>query len=143
MTDRIEIAGVPVSALNMDLACAAVRSKIGGAKGAYFIFRDMNGIVRANQDRVLRQAHLDAAFVAPDGMPLVWIARWLGFGHVSRVYGPDFMLDFCARTEAAGYRHYFYGSTEDVVGKLVHEIGRRFPGLEDLRLAFAGLPRGR
>jgi N-acetylglucosaminyldiphosphoundecaprenol N-acetyl-beta-D-mannosaminyltransferase len=127
---RIDVAGVPVDLLDLDLACAKVARLLRTGGGGYVIFRDMHGIVRAADDPQLRRAHRDAALVMPDGMPLVWIARGLGFRHVGRVYGPDFLLEFCRRTEHAGYRHYFYGSTEDVGAKLAGAIKQRFPGIE-------------
>jgi N-acetylglucosaminyldiphosphoundecaprenol N-acetyl-beta-D-mannosaminyltransferase len=67
----------------------------------------------------------------PDGMPLVWIARQLGLSHVrDRVYGPDLMLAVLDRGRACGLRHYLYGSTEDVVGRLAAQVRRRFPGVD-------------
>jgi len=118
MVQRIEVAGMPISLLNMDLACREVERCLGRDRGSYFIFRDMNGVVLAARDAGFLQAHRAADFVAPDGMPFVWLARLLGFRHVGRVYGPDFLLEFCRRTEGAPYRHYFYGSTEGVIAKL-------------------------
>jgi N-acetylglucosaminyldiphosphoundecaprenol N-acetyl-beta-D-mannosaminyltransferase len=52
--------------------------------GGYVIFRDMHGIVLANRDKQILAAHRDAAFVAPDGMPLVWLGRRMGRKEVSR-----------------------------------------------------------
>ena len=130
MIARMAVADVPVSLLDLGLACDEVERRLRAEEGGYIIFCSMDGIVRAAGDGVLHRAHRDAALVAPDGMPLVWLARWLGFKHVGRVYGPDFLLKFCRRTEHAGHRHYFYGSTEAVGAKLVGELKRRFPGLE-------------
>jgi N-acetylglucosaminyldiphosphoundecaprenol N-acetyl-beta-D-mannosaminyltransferase len=127
---NFSVAGVRVSQLNMDIACGEIARRIEEGAGSYFIFRDVNGIVSANDDDKLLEAHEAAGFVAPDGMPLVWLARAMGFRRVERVYGPDFLLEICRRYERAGYRHYFFGSTPEVTGKLVAELTRRFPGLE-------------
>jgi N-acetylglucosaminyldiphosphoundecaprenol N-acetyl-beta-D-mannosaminyltransferase len=124
-----EVAGVPVSLINMDSACEEVERRIVSRCGGFCIFRDMNGIVEANRDQQLLEAHRGAAFVGPDGMPLVWLARLMGFKHVSRVYGPDFLIEFCRRTEHLGYRHFFFGSTDAINARLVIELQQRFPGL--------------
>jgi N-acetylglucosaminyldiphosphoundecaprenol N-acetyl-beta-D-mannosaminyltransferase len=66
----------------------------------------------------------------PDGMPLIWIGRWLGFKHlVGRVYGPDLMLATMDRGRAKGVSHFLYGSTNEVLETLEIELRRRFPGL--------------
>jgi N-acetylglucosaminyldiphosphoundecaprenol N-acetyl-beta-D-mannosaminyltransferase len=130
MIDHFKVAGVPVSLLDMDIACLEIQRRLTKGEGGYFIFRDMNGIVGANEDPALLKAHVEAAFVAPDGMPLVWLAKLFGYRSVERVYGPDFMLEICRRFEHAGYRHYFYGSTETVNEKLTDELRRQFPALD-------------
>jgi N-acetylglucosaminyldiphosphoundecaprenol N-acetyl-beta-D-mannosaminyltransferase len=68
----------------------------------------------------------------PDGMPLVWIARKrLGLAHmVDRCYGPDLMLAVLDAGRAAGLKHYFYGSSPDVVDTLATNIRARFPGVD-------------
>lgn len=126
---RFRVAGVPVSLLNMQTACAAVQLRCDTHEGGYCIFRDINGIVGANDDPLLLRAHQNALMVAPDGMPLVWLAHFMGFKWVRRVYGPDFMLEFCRISEHAGLRHYLYGSTEAVIEKLAKELHRLFPAL--------------
>jgi N-acetylglucosaminyldiphosphoundecaprenol N-acetyl-beta-D-mannosaminyltransferase len=128
--DRFKVAGVPINLLNMQMACEEVERRYRTREGGYCIFRDMNGIVGANDDPGLLRAHQDAALVMPDGMPLVWLARLKGFDWVGRVYGPDFMLEFCRISEHIGLRHYLFGSTEAVVEKLAEELLRAFPDLE-------------
>lgn len=129
MMNRFMVAGVPVSAINMAMACDEIERRLAVGAGGYFIFRDMNGIVGANDDATLLEAHAKAGFVAPDGMPLVWIGRFLGLKHIGRVYGPDFMIELCARLEPTQYRHFLYGSTAEVLKKLAAELHQRFPGL--------------
>jgi N-acetylglucosaminyldiphosphoundecaprenol N-acetyl-beta-D-mannosaminyltransferase len=129
MINRMEIANVPVSLLNMESACEEVKRLLSTGQGGYVIFRDVHGIVRSADDPKLYGAHQDATLIAPDGMPLVWIAHVLGFKQVGRVYGPDFLLEFCRRNERAGYQHYFYGSTETVGTMLISEMRRSFPAL--------------
>ena len=51
----------------------------------------------------------------PDGMPLIWVGRWLGLDHLEgRVYGPDLMLAAMYRGRELGLRHYLHGSTDEV-----------------------------
>ncbi len=68
-----------------------------------------------------------AGMVTPDGMPVVWVARWSGHKNVDRVYGPDLML---AALERGRHRHYFYGGGPGVAKRLAEAMQKRFPKLE-------------
>jgi N-acetylglucosaminyldiphosphoundecaprenol N-acetyl-beta-D-mannosaminyltransferase len=128
--DRFEVARVPVSLVNMQMACAEVERRYHAREGGYFIFRDMNGIVGAQDDPQLLSAHRNAALIAPDGMPLVWLAHLNGFRNVGRVYGPDFMLELCRISENTDLKHFLFGSTERVLEKLIVELTHQFPQLK-------------
>jgi N-acetylglucosaminyldiphosphoundecaprenol N-acetyl-beta-D-mannosaminyltransferase len=62
-------------------------------------------------------------------MPLVWCAHWAGAKDVTRVYGPDLMLDVCERGAAEGWRMFFCGGGEGVADDLAATLSARFPGL--------------
>jgi N-acetylglucosaminyldiphosphoundecaprenol N-acetyl-beta-D-mannosaminyltransferase len=85
--------------------------------------------MESHRDEEIRRIHNSAGLVTPDGMPLVWLSRWMGFPHVRRVYGPDLMLALCAQSASTGYRHFFYGGAAGVPEKLVTRLQSRFPGL--------------
>ena len=65
----------------------------------------------------------------PDGMPTVWVGRLQGQRKMGRVYGPDFMLNFCSLSITRGYRHFLYGGNPGVADQLTGVLTRRFPGL--------------
>jgi N-acetylglucosaminyldiphosphoundecaprenol N-acetyl-beta-D-mannosaminyltransferase len=74
-------------------------------------------------------AEADVNFM--DGMPLVWLARAFGASpDISRVYGPDLMLDVLDRGRAHGLRHYLYGGTPRTLSLLRERLERRFPGVQ-------------
>jgi N-acetylglucosaminyldiphosphoundecaprenol N-acetyl-beta-D-mannosaminyltransferase len=67
----------------------------------------------------------------PDGMPLAWVGRRVGFAHMRhRVYGPDLMLATVRAGRAWGLRHYLYGSTPEVVNALALQLTTLAPGLK-------------
>ena len=81
----------------------------------------------------VRRIHNAAGLVTPDGMPLVWLSRLMGFSHVERVYGPDLMLALCARSVTQGYRHFFYGGAPGVAEELARRLQSRFPSTSGVR----------
>jgi N-acetylglucosaminyldiphosphoundecaprenol N-acetyl-beta-D-mannosaminyltransferase len=78
----------------------------------------------------LRATFNQSCLTTPDGMPLVWLARWHGHRGVTRVYGPDLMLAVCDSGRASGLTHYFYGGGPGVADLLRAKLTARFPGLQ-------------
>lgn len=101
----------------------------GDAPGRYVVFRDVHGVVRALDEVDLRAAHREAFLVSPDGLPLVWIGRLRGHRSMSRVCGPDMMLQVCEWGLDKGWRHVFYGSTPETLDALRTQLLKQFPGL--------------
>jgi N-acetylglucosaminyldiphosphoundecaprenol N-acetyl-beta-D-mannosaminyltransferase len=69
--------------------------------------------------RMLNEAGLNL----PDGTPLAWLGRREsveGFTHATR--GADILRDALLRGQSRGTRHYFYGSTPEVIALLQEQI---------------------
>lgn len=127
MIPRANILGVGVSAIDMEMALQAMDEWIRRKDPHYVCVSGVHGVMESQQDEDLRRIHNAAGLVTPDGMPLVWISRLMGFAYVDRVYGPDLLLATCARSIERGYRHFFYGGGPGVVEKLTARLQERFP----------------
>ena len=129
MIPRIDIAGVSVSAANMDTALLSIDERVQQRKGGYVCVTGVHGIVESYRNQAIRQIHNTASLVVPDGMPLVWLCRAKGIRQVGRVYGPDLMLGLCQRSLDRGYRHFLYGGKPEVLEQLAIRLRARFPAL--------------
>lgn len=127
---RANILGVGVSAINMVMALHVLEGWIARREPHYICVTGVHGIMESQRDEGLRCIHNDAGLVTPDGMPLVWLSRLMGFQDVERVYGPDLMLAVCERSPELGYRHFFYGGAPGVAEKLGIRLQSRFPSLQ-------------
>ena len=126
---RANVLGVGISALNLDLAVAAVAEALERKTKGYVCVTGVHGVSEAQHDPAFR-AILNHAFLnTPDGMPTVWMGRWEGFRNMRRVYGPDLMLRVCEFTRARGYTHFLYGGAPGVAEALKRRLEERFPGL--------------
>lgn len=126
---RVDVLGVGVSAINMDIAIDVIDRWITSGTRHYVCITGVHGVMESQRDEALRRIHNEAGLVTPDGMPLVWLSKWRGWRNTSRVYGPDLMLALCERSQATGYRHYFYGGQPGVPEQLARRLQHRFPGL--------------
>ncbi len=124
------VLGVPVSTINMPQAIATILSWINSGQAHYICVRDVHGVMRAQEDADLMEIHQGAGLVTPDGMPLVWLARWRGHSDVGRVCGADLVAELCAASVERGIGHYFYGGKPGVAERMASALVARFPGLK-------------
>jgi N-acetylglucosaminyldiphosphoundecaprenol N-acetyl-beta-D-mannosaminyltransferase len=124
------VLGVGISAIDLDRAVATVSGWIERREQNYVCVTGVHGVMESQRSPDLKRIHNDAGMVTPDGMPMVWLSRWGGFSHVSRVYGPDLMAAVCAESVAKGWRHYFYGGADGVAEQLKEKLAARYPGLQ-------------
>jgi N-acetylglucosaminyldiphosphoundecaprenol N-acetyl-beta-D-mannosaminyltransferase len=86
-------------------------------------------VMVAQEDPETRRA-IEDALVVPDGVPLVWALRALGHRRATRVYGPELMARYCARSVRTGTTMYLYGGKSDeALELLTTRLRERFPGL--------------
>jgi N-acetylglucosaminyldiphosphoundecaprenol N-acetyl-beta-D-mannosaminyltransferase len=128
-TDRVNILGVEVSAITMRDATSALESWIRDRAPHYVCITGVHGVMESRRDPSLRAIHRDAGLATPDGMPLVWMSRLLGFPHVERVYGPDLMREMTAISAARGYRNFYYGGGPGTAERLRDALCGAHPGL--------------
>lgn len=127
---RVNVLGVGISAINMNLALGEIERWIVERERQYVCACSANDVMHCQRDRELRTILNRAGLATPDGMPLVWLARVQGFNQVSRVYGPDLTLAVCQLSTQKGYSNFFYGGAPGVAEKLAHALTRRFAGLK-------------
>jgi N-acetylglucosaminyldiphosphoundecaprenol N-acetyl-beta-D-mannosaminyltransferase len=127
---RVNILGVGISALSMESALASSEALLNRGDSGYICVTGVHGIIEAQSDEAFRTI-LNRSFLStPDGVPTVWLGHLHGFNHMTRVYGPDFMLNMCALSVERGHRHFLYGGRPGIAEELRTELTRRYPGLQ-------------
>jgi N-acetylglucosaminyldiphosphoundecaprenol N-acetyl-beta-D-mannosaminyltransferase len=135
--ERRAVLGVGIDATSYAAATEQIVSWAVGRESRYVCLGVVANVMAA-VDSPRDRAALEAAdLVTPDGMPLVWMLRRLGARAATRVYGPDLTPAVLKQAEAAGIPVGFYGSTSEVLARLVRNLQRRFPRLT---IAFAEAP---
>jgi N-acetylglucosaminyldiphosphoundecaprenol N-acetyl-beta-D-mannosaminyltransferase len=127
---RVNILGVGVHALNLrsavDVLGATLETRIKG----YVCVTGVHGVCEAQSHPAFRSILNHALLNTPDGMPIVWLGRNAGFREMDRVYGPDLLLEVCAASETAGWRHFFYGGGPGTAESLASVLKTKFPQLQ-------------
>lgn len=100
----------------------------------YVCICNAHSVVTASRWEPFRSVINGADLATPDGAPVAWMLRRLGFEGQPRVSGPDLMWALCGRAEAAGLGVYFYGGAPGTLLALEHRLRETFP-----RLTIAGM----
>ena len=127
---RIDVLGVGVSAIDMPMAVAEISRWIEQREQHYVCVTGVHGVMESQDDPALRDIHNASGLTTPDGMPMVWAGRRAGAAHMSRVYGPDLMLELLEQAAQRGWSSYFFGAAEGVPDLLAERMAQRFPGLK-------------
>jgi N-acetylglucosaminyldiphosphoundecaprenol N-acetyl-beta-D-mannosaminyltransferase len=128
--ERVNILGVGVSAVSMSEAVRRTEVLLDEDKQkGYICVTGVHGIMEAQGDEEFRKILNRSFLTTPDGMPTVWMGHLHGYKSMTRVYGPDYMLEVCRESVARGYRHFLYGGKPGVAEELRAELMRRFPGI--------------
>ncbi len=130
MTDRFACCGVAVDAVTLDEAAEAVLALGRAGQGGAVHLANAWSLACAARQPEHRAALAAGDLVVPDGMPLVWVARRLGFDLPGRVYGPELLDRVVDRGRATGTRHHLWGGTQAVVGEVAAVLEARHPGVE-------------
>jgi len=122
--------GVPVVATNLKSAVHTVCGHLQEHRGDYMTFVNVHTLVTAVENDEYKRAQEMSAYSFADGAPVAGLQRKKGYIEAKRVAGPDFMDAVLKISPDKGYRHYFYGSTPDNIGRLVEAVSEKYPGVE-------------
>ena len=106
---------------------------IGGhldLRGKYICVSNVHTTVMSYENEEYRKIQNGAAMALPDGAPLSSYSRRKGYKQAQRVTGPDLMLELFAISKEKGYRHYFYGATEETLQSMKEVLERDYPGIQ-------------
>lgn len=122
---RFRVLDCWINCVDMPKAAEYVSDRIGTGEGGYVCFSNVHTVVTARRDARLKEATNNSLLSVADGKPLSLLAKMRGIADVSQVAGPDFLPYFFQ--SVPGARHYFYGSTEDTLEKLLTNLRSKFP----------------
>ena len=93
-----------------------------------FAFCNVHSVMTGRREPAVRDALEDMDIASPDGMPLVWVLRRRGHVEQQRVYGPDLMELALPYGVPHGWRHFFFGTTDETLNRLTDTACRMAPG---------------
>lgn len=127
--NRVEIIGVPISAVNMTDCINNIFEDFDCARGKYICVSNVHTTVLAHDDPVYHKVQSDSFMSLPDGKPLSVIGR-KKYPQMDRVTGPDLMRRIFEECRTRKFRHFFYGNTKENLDILIGVIREKYPWIE-------------
>lgn len=124
------ILGVRLAAVNMEWLRRFTKDHLGKLSGEYMCVSNVHTTVMSYENREYCQIQNDSILSIPDGAPLSIIGRMRGYSQMQRTTGPDYMGEVFAVSAEKGYRHFFYGSTQETLDLLQRKLKEKYPGIE-------------
>ena len=132
-----QVLGVPIDVV---ARVEAINRLIGWARlrqSAYVTICNVHVVVTASRDPAYRSVISDSDMATPDGAPIAWMLRRLGYRNQPRISGPDLMWELCERSVQERLPVFFYGSTDATLSLLKRRLNETFP---DLKIAMESPP---
>jgi len=118
-----------IDALGWDETLDRISAWAALHESRYVCICNVHSVVTATQDAEFRDVVNQADMATPDGMPIAWALRKLGFKDQKRINGPDLMWKYCERAAREGKAVYFFGSTDKTLKLLSEKIHMMLPTL--------------
>lgn len=124
------ILGVNIAAIDMNWTIKYLKNHIKDLSGDYICVSNVHTTVMSYQDIEYCEIQNGGIMAIPDGGPLSSVGRKRGYEKMTRVAGPSLMGEIFKISIENGYRHYFYGSTEETLNKLRIKLEENYPGIQ-------------
>ena len=124
------ILGVDIAAVDMVWLLDYLNDNIHALSGDYICVSNVHTTVTAYEDVEYRKVQNGGIMAIPDGGPLSSVGQKRGFKNMKRTTGPSLMGEIFKISVSKGYRHFFYGSTDETLEKLYSVLEKTYPGIQ-------------
>ena len=124
------ILGVHIAVTNIHSVMHELTTHLESYRGGYVCVSNVHTTVMAHDNPMYCKVQNESIMAVPDGKPLVFVCHRKGHPEAERVAGPDLMPALLRLSEKKGYRHFFYGSTQETILQLEENLHERYPKLE-------------
>ncbi len=127
MVKKSLVLNIEFTRLKSEQAVNTILDRVANGIGGYACFSNVHTTVLANQNPHYKSVLNNSTFTFADGIPIYWYSKITEKNHISHIPGPDFMCTMLDRNHARPIRHYFLGSTEEVLSTLVSQSILKYP----------------
>jgi N-acetylglucosaminyldiphosphoundecaprenol N-acetyl-beta-D-mannosaminyltransferase len=123
------VVGTKIDAIRTEEAVKKILGWGSLRDSRYVTLCNVHVVVTASRDMEYKKIIDRADISAPDGAPIAWMLRRLGYSNQRRVSGPDLMWKLCERAASINLPIYLYGSTDATQKALAERVLAAFPDI--------------
>ena len=128
MTEKVQILTSNISIWNLDETVEQLRKLSEGGGHHYVCVSNVHTVVMGVDDPEYAKVTNKATLATADGVPLVWASEVVGGPRIhGRASGPDILEKILNDSSSQHLRHFFYGSTPQVLESLKLSLPRLAP----------------
>ena len=124
------VCGVPVARMDFQDLCMAIGERIQQRAPGFIVTPNVDHICLFHRRADIRAAYREAFLALPDGVPLLWAARFLGRPLKEKLSGSDLVPMLSAWAAEEGHSVFCFGAAEGVAEKAARKLREQYPGLE-------------
>jgi len=140
MPTCVRLLGVPIHAVTMAETLTWIEAAVNARAPRQICTANPEFLVTAQHDSEFHTVLNHADLVLPDGIGLLFAARWRGEHLPERVAGSDLIYRLAELAVRQHWRLYLLGAAEGVAERTAQVLQQRYPGLT-IAGTYAGSPR--
>ena len=128
----IGLLGLPFDLVTIEQALQAVRTAVHQRKRLFLSTPNLFFLIHSQRDTLFRQSVINSDLSVADGMPLVWMSRWLGVPLPGRVTGADLFQRLSEEVVPPGHspiKVYFFGGPPGAAQAAGRNLNRTARGM--------------
>lgn len=128
----IRMLGVELDAMDVADLHAEIEDAVASGERRVLANHNVHSVYLVHHDPAMRRFYEEAHRSHFDGMPLVWMARRLGYAVETRhrVTYVDWIAELAGRAAASGWRLFYLGGRRGVAATAAERLRRDHPGLQ-------------
>jgi N-acetylglucosaminyldiphosphoundecaprenol N-acetyl-beta-D-mannosaminyltransferase len=128
---RVNICGIEIDRYNFDQVLDRITNHaIAGRDPEYVVTPNAMHIISLQEDAAFREIYRQAFLVVPDGVSLLWSAKFLNTPLNGRVNGTDLFEQLCAVAAERGLKVFLLGGRERAADAAREILEARHPALK-------------
>ncbi len=127
--DSAELFGISITVLSWEQATSTIMQWTQELQSRVVCACNVHSVISANADPELKNALISADMRTPDGAPLAWLMRKIGWPDQQRINGPDLMWKLLSEANRLQVPVFLLGSTESTLNQLEKKLLIAFPRL--------------
>lgn len=128
--NRVKFLNTYIDNLSMQEAVDEINHLIQKSGCSYVVTPNLDHIVILESDPEFVEAYQNADLIVADGMPLIWISRYLKTPIKEKISGSDLFPHICRLCAQNGYSIYILGAAEGVAATAAENLKNKYNGLK-------------